>query len=532
MRTNPNRFWILVLVLGWAFDFLFWGTPGPGINFFIYVILCLGTGFYLLKIDGHRLAPRSSLLLIPIVFFAAQTFFRREPMTLFLSVSMTLFLMGLFALTYINGQWMNYRLLDYITGYLRLAGSMLARPLGFSAELKKESPEREKRSNPIWPIVRGIVIALPIIGIFASLLSSADPIFRDRFEDFIDLFNIDNLPEYIFRLFYILVFAYALAGTFLHVAQKSGEEVEGKQLLAPFLGFTESSIVMGSVVVLFAAFVVIQVRYFFGGQANINLEGYTYADYARRGFGELVTVAFFSLLLVLGLGAAARRDNERQRRVFSGMSVVLVGLVIVMLVSAYQRLILYEDAYGFSRLRTYTHVFLVWLGALLMVVVLLEIFRREQMAGLAMVLASVGFVASLSLLNVDGFIVRQNIQREVSAAANEPSSRNSTGLDTNYFLELSDDAVPALAEGFTNKSVPGPVRERIGAILTCKRYTSEQDTREYPWKSYHIPRVRAQSIFEQLGSELDAYSINDDDLPVKIVTPGEEEISCWQYYYD
>src|SRR6185369_12711303 len=119
-------------------------------------------------------------------------------------------------------------------------------------------------------VLRGIVIALPVIAIFASLLSSADPIFADRFKKFTDLFRIDNLPEYIFRLVYILVFAYAIAGTFLHAAQKSNDQVEEKQRFAPFLGFTESTIVLGSVVILFVAFVAIQFQYFFGGQTNIH----------------------------------------------------------------------------------------------------------------------------------------------------------------------------------------------------------------------------------------------------------------------
>jgi hypothetical protein len=44
--------------------------------------------------------------------------------------------------------------------------------------------------------------------------------------------------------------------------------------------------VLSSVVVLFSAFVIIQFQYFFGGAANISIEGYTYAEYARRGFGE------------------------------------------------------------------------------------------------------------------------------------------------------------------------------------------------------------------------------------------------------
>ncbi|HSK89229.1 MAG TPA: DUF4173 domain-containing protein, partial [Anaerolineales bacterium] len=384
MKANLNRFWIVVILLGWAFDFLFWKKP-LGVNFAIFVLLCLLTGIVLLRTDGLRLARGSGLLLFPIAFLAAMTFIRLEPMTVFLSVSMVLFLMGVFALTYLSGEWLRYSLIDYVVGYLRLFGSMIARPLGLAAENRREQPSLSQKRSQVWPVLRGIVIALPVIAVFASLLSSADPIFASRFEDFVDVFKIENLPEYIFRLVLILVVAYVLAGTFLHAAQKSAENVEEKTWLAPFLGFTESTIVLGSVVLLFVAFVVIQFQYFFGGQANINFEGYTYSEYARKGFGELVTVAFFSLLLLLGLGAITRRETDAQRGTFSTLGIALVGLVIIMLVTAFQRLGLYEMAYGYSRLRTYTHVVMIWLGLLLVAVVILEVLHRERAVGLAMV---------------------------------------------------------------------------------------------------------------------------------------------------
>ena len=531
MKTNPNRFWLIVILLGWAFDFLYWKKP-TGINFFIYVALVLGTGIYLLRMDGLRLSRNSSLLLIPIAYLAAVTFFRQEPMTVFLSATMTLFLMGVFALTYLGGQWTRYALLDYILGYLRLFGSMIVRPLGFNAEVNKEQPSTsEKRGSKVWPVVRGIVIAIPVIAIFASLLSEADPIFASRFEEFIELFNIDNLPEYIFRLVYILVFAYAIAGTFLHAAQKSGEELEEKSIISRFLGFTEASIVLGSVVILFLAFVIIQFQYFFGGQANINLEGYTYSEYARRGFGELVTVAFFSLLMLLGLGAITNRENDTQRKVFSGFGITLVILVLVMLVSAFQRLVLYEFAYGFSRLRTYTHIFMIWLGLLLIAVVVLEFLRRERSIGLVMVLASLGFVVSLSILNVDGFIVKQNIQREIEGLANDNLTQGRVILDNQYFLDLSDDAVPALVDGFRDKALPLDVREKIGAALFCKRF-DRADDRKRPWQSFHVSRLLANNAFDKIGQSLDEYTMISTNRPVEVETPTGETFSCWQYYYD
>jgi hypothetical protein len=446
---------------------------------------------------------------------------------------MVLFLMGVFTLTYRSGEWIRFGLVDYLFGYLRLAGSVLAGPIVFAAQTRREpAMSRESRSGRVWPYVRGIVIALPVIAIFASLLSAADPIFAARFEEFIALFRIDNLPEYIFRLVYILVFAYALAGALLHAAEKSDEKVEEKVWVSPFLGFTESAIVLGSVVILFIAFVAIQFQYFFGGQANIGIEGYTYSEYARKGFGELVAVAFFSLLLLLGLGAITRRETESQRRTFSLIGVGLVGLLIVMLIAAFQRLGLYEAAYGFSRLRTYTHVFMIWLGMLLVAVVVLEALHRERHIALAMILAALGFIVSLNVMNVDAFIVEQNLEREIRSASDAAFARGRADLDVQYFLDLSDDAIPPLVRAFESNSLPASVRERVGAALACKWHEHEQDEDVIPWQGFHFSRLHADTAFEQVREELDAYQITDTDWPVLVETPGGEEFPCVPYYYD
>jgi hypothetical protein len=279
------------------------------------------------------------------------------------------------------------------------------------------------------------------------------------------------------------------------------------------------------------AFVIIQFQYFFGGQANISIEGYTYSEYARKGFGELVAVAFISLLLLLGLGAITRRENSTQRRIFSILGAILVGLVIVMLISAYQRLVLYETAYGFSRLRTYTHVFMLWLGLLLLAVAALEMIHHERAVGLAMLLTALGFIASLGLLNVDAFIVERNIQREIQGMG-EVSSENGVTLDTQYFLDLSDDAVPPLVAAYQDPSLPDLVQQEVGASLACIRYTRDQETRELPWQSFHYSRYAADQALEAVNKNLDDYEIKDEDLPVTVTTPDGQEFSCWQYYYD
>ena len=93
------------------------------------------------------------------------------------------------------------------------------------------------------------------------------------------------------------------------------------------------------------------------------------------------------------------------------MGAALVGLVSVILISALKRLLLYENAYGFTRLRTYTHVAIYWMGLLFVVFLVLLITGHLRRFALAGALCAVGFVATLNLLNVDAFITTRNTTR-------------------------------------------------------------------------------------------------------------------------
>jgi uncharacterized protein involved in response to NO len=104
--------------------------------FTLRFVWLLGCCFCELMVTGRH---EKTLLLLPLIaIFAVITFLRLEPMTIFLSAAMTLFLMGVFAISFLGGRWPLYNLLDYLNGFLRLLGSMFARPLRFSGEVKKE----------------------------------------------------------------------------------------------------------------------------------------------------------------------------------------------------------------------------------------------------------------------------------------------------------------------------------------------------------------------------------------------------------
>ncbi len=519
---NAKRLWQTVFFLGFLFDILFW-KKAPGISFPLFIALVLLCGILLLAEAKIRPNKRALGLILPIGFFSTMSFLRAEPLTRFLDFWLSFVFLAFFALSYRSGRWLEYSLSDYIVGIFRLGFNALGRPVSFINETRpaRKQAENTRETRRFVPILRGLLVAIPIVAIFASLLSSADIIFAKRLNDFIAVFRLENLPEYVFRGILILIIAYLLAGVFLYAARKSQDEKligEENPLLMPFLGFTEASIILGSVLLLFAVFVTVQFQYFFGGQANIQIEGYTYAEYARRGFGELVTVAVFSLFLFLGLSAITRR-GEKARKIFSWMGIALVLLVFVILFSALQRLNLYERAYGFSRLRTYSHIFMLWLGALLAAVVVLEVFQKQRRFALAMTLAIVGFAVSLNFLNVDGFIVRQSELRSQEA-------------DFRYLSTLSDDMLPALVEGVAEKDMPDKKREELAVVLICHWYTNEADFKETrPWQSFHLSHWRAEQIYAAINP-LEGYTAQKRDWYWSVTAPDGEVYDCETEFWD
>jgi hypothetical protein len=163
-----------------------------------------------------------------------------------------------------------------------------------------------------------------------------------------------------------------------------------------------------------------------------------------------------------------------------------------MLVSAFQRLLLYETAYGFSRIRTYTHVFMVWLGILLVATVILELVKRLRAFALAALLVSLGFGLTLNILGVDSFIARQNVTRAIQGKA----------LDTSYLYILSDDVIPPLFDLYNTANLPLKIKDDIGATLACRAVGadapgSQSRMQNRAWPSFHLARSRAENLLSQ-----------------------------------
>ncbi|MDQ3749488.1 MAG: DUF4173 domain-containing protein, partial [Acidobacteriota bacterium] len=253
------------------------------------------------------------------------------------------------------------------------------------------------------------------------------------------------------------------------------------------LGAIEISIVLGLINLLFLSFVIVQIPYLFGGMDLVqNTPDFKLADYARRGFGELVTVAALVLPILLFSHWLLRKDkptNEKIYRVLAGIQIVLL---FVIMISATQRLLLLTGnlGYGLTTVRLYPMAFMIWL-ALVFVWFALTVLRgvREQFAWGAL-WSAVFVIGTLHVFNPDDFIVRTNVRL----------MQEGRSFDSFYASELSDDAVPALLENLPTMSFEQQCTVKQKISHRFNQAETENDFRTLNWSRFIARREMAQYV--------------------------------------
>jgi len=438
-----------------------------------------------------------------LLVFAAMAMVRANGLLIFLNVCVCLGLLSLIAVHLTQRATTGLLLPEILLAPLQALGLSLYNSTHVVAQARRgdlASIPRQSR-NRVLPVLRGLLLALPVLVVFIALLASADLIFGEWVQRLLDLDLLATFWSWARHGIIIVLVGLTVAGALAYTARarKPGSAISPSWLTPPrFIGATEGLVVINAVNVLFAVFVGLQLTYLFGGLANITASGFTYAEYARRGFAELVMVALLTLALVYVLRDISRLDSPRSPLVFKISGTILVALTCVMLVSAFKRLLLYETAYGFTELRVYVHTFMVWLGILLTWFGL-TLWWHSANFGAGLIAVVLGFVLTLDVLNPDALIVRQNALRYQGLLPQVSAEYIEERIDVNYLTRLSDDAVPALIE-LANAST-GEVRDVLDKDLRARQGTRKQNQEWRRWQSYHLSRWTGFSLLSAYVGE-------------------------------
>lgn len=506
---------LIGLGLGVAFEVLFYGQQ-LGISFPIWVTLGVVGLLGAAMIETVPVKKGALWLVGPILFLAVMTCLRLEPLTVFLNVVLTLALLALWVRTFRAGRLADHGWVDLVLAVAWVPIEALLRPWPTLGIVQRQVIAEKGGRRGLLAVLRGVALAIPILAVFLVLLSAADLVFGEYVEIAFRWFDLTRLADWAGRGLVILLASIFSLGAMVVALRDAADRrlvADRGPLVKPFLGFTEASIVLASVDVLFALFVLVQLAYFFGGEANVTAAGFTYSEYARRGFGELVAVGFLSLGLIMTAAAVTRRDSARRTRLFNVLSGSLVVLVGVILASALKRLLLYEQAYGFSRLRTYTHVAILWMAVVFVAFLILLLRDRLRRFAPLCAAAAVGFAASLNLLNVDAFIVEENAARLATTGE----------LDVAYLVGLSEDAVP----GLVGLAISGPQAQRDLLLpeLACWERQLQARPARFGWPAANFSRIAAEAALSGITPLISGFFV-EEKTGVWWVGEGQSRHAC------
>lgn len=215
-----------------------------------------------------------------------------------------------------------------------------------------------------------------------------------------------------------------------------------------------------------------QLSALFGGHAYLAATtGLTYAEYVHQGFGQLSAATAIVLVVVAVTLRHAPRRRAADRNLANLLLGGLCGLALVVVASALHRLGVYEEAYGFTRLRLLVTVFEIWLGLVLLLVMTVGVWLRAHWVPRVALLAGVVMIVGMTLASPDAIIARHNVDRLATTGQ----------VDLPYLNGLSDDAVPALDR------LPEPFRSCI---------LRHHDPRRADGLSWNLSRSRAAAILD------------------------------------
>jgi hypothetical protein len=206
------------------------------------------------------------------------------------------------------------------------------------------------------------------------------------------------------------------------ISKDLSEEMKEKRTAEPIVAITFTSVLTA----VYLIFCTVQIFYLFIGGLKLP-EGYSYANYARSGYFQLLFVCLLNLVMVL-----ICLHYFREHRVLKVILTMICGCTFIMIISSLYRMLLYINAYQL----TFTRVLVLWsllVLTILLIGIVISIFKNEfSLFRFCMIVVSVSYLC-LSVSHQDYWIAKYNVTATMDHV---------TETDRNYLYQLSADAAP------------------------------------------------------------------------------------------
>jgi hypothetical protein len=342
----------------------------------------------------------------------------------------------------------------------------------------------DKISQILKRILIGIVISIPLLMLTTGLLMSADSFFESYVLRLPNFLLKVNFLEVIFRMGFVIFITAVFFGVFqvLLKRPKPRDSIIPQEKEETFWDSITAITILIMLNAVYLLFVVIQFKYFFGGNLT---DGFTYAEYARRGFFELVLILLINwtiLTIFLKKVKDHRQGIKMTTNILYSLLIVVSG---IMLASAYQRLSMYEAAYGFTIDRLLAHAFMIFLMVILGYTFIRVWIERLSLTHFYLIIG-LTFYTGLNVINIGKIVVDKNIERYEQIGK----------IDIYYLNTLSYAGIDGLIQLY-ELDEDYPELERL---LSESKHWVKQDSRD-SWQSFNFAKQQVTNKLNALDIE-------------------------------
>ena len=324
----------------------------------------------------------------------------------------------------------------------------------------------KKRNSKLMYVLLGFAIALPLLVIILNLLSSADPVFAKVIKDiFGKLFYSWDVVKIVIFAAVIFFFVY---GFIVKTGRRNlGANAPKEGIYEPVIGIT-ITVVLTAFYLIFA---VVQIIYLFMNSAGLP-DDMTYAEYARRGFFQLLFVAVVNVCIVLIFNAIFRKSV-----VLKTVLVVMCICTYIMIASSAVRLSMYIKEYALTYLRINT-IWALIVTSIVMLGVIISLFWRNMPLFRYIFLTVMVMFTLYAFVRPGAVISKYNISQAHSGKE----------VDLEYVMDIGSDGVPYLIDYLRTKDIPPE--------MTMEEAVSKYSEDKYYWRDDTVGE-RFEKILEE-----------------------------------
>lgn len=334
----------------------------------------------------------------------------------------------------------------------------------------------------------GALIALPALLIIVPILISSDA----AFEGLLKKISVDSVGEIITTLLFGALIFLLLFSQLFSVGNEERTTAEPKQRRGM------DSIVISSFLAVISAvyvlYLVSQLAYFMSGFAGILPKEYTSAQYARRGFFEMCVICAINLVIIFISSVICTKKNGTLPAGVKVLNTFLGLFSLIIIGTAISKMVLYISSFGMTRLRILTSMFMLFLAATFVTVILrLFIIKIPYMKAILISACAVLFITCTA--DVDRVIATYNVNAYLTGRLETVDMVTLEKLESDAVI----DPLMKLCDEAPNKSIHHLAKEELNYRMREFMVIESEDRKDvcksvdYDLRSFNVAGYRAKS---------------------------------------